>query len=93
MSVFFCACNFGDLINFNKHEHRFINYVSDGNATCTANGTETAKCEKCEETDTREIPDSKTEHSVVNYVSNNDATCTKNGTKTAKCENSSKKIL
>ena len=34
--------------------HSFTNYVSDGNATCTENGTETAKCDHCGESDTRE---------------------------------------
>ena len=87
MSAFFCACDFGDFINPNKHEHSYINYVSDNNATCTANGTETAKCEKCNETNTREEANSKKPHIFVNYVSDNNATCKANGTETAKCEN------
>ena len=33
--------------------HSFTKYVSDGNATCTADGTETAKCDRCDVTDTR----------------------------------------
>ena len=32
--------------------HSFVNYISNGNATCTADGTKTAKCERCTETDT-----------------------------------------
>lgn len=28
--------------------HNFVNYVSDGNATCLQNGTQTAKCEHCD---------------------------------------------
>ena len=32
--------------------HSFTNYVSDGNATCTEDGTKTAKCDRCEATDT-----------------------------------------
>ena len=35
--------------------HSFTNYVSDGNATCEAAGTETAKCDGCDKTDTREM--------------------------------------
>lgn len=81
LSVFCSACDL-----FGKHEHSFINYVPNNDATCTANGTETAKCEGCDETKTREIPNSKKEHSFINYVPNNDATCLKNGTETAKCE-------
>ena len=32
--------------------HSFTNYVSDGNATCTEDGTKTAKCDRCDVTDT-----------------------------------------
>lgn len=34
-------------------QHVFINYKFDNNATCTRNGTETAKCERCAATHTR----------------------------------------
>jgi lysophospholipase L1-like esterase len=37
-----------------KLEHSFTNYVSDNNATYTKNGTETAKCDRCNKTHTRE---------------------------------------
>ncbi len=68
------------------HEHRFINYVSDSDATCTENATETATCEGCAETDTREV-EGTAGHIFVNYVSDNNAGCTKNCTETARCEN------
>ena len=32
--------------------HSFENYISDNNATCAADGTKTAKCERCDMTDT-----------------------------------------
>lgn len=32
--------------------HSFTNYVSDNNATCTADGTKTAKCDRCNATNT-----------------------------------------
>ena len=32
--------------------HSFTNYVSNNDATCTADGTKTAKCDRCDETDT-----------------------------------------
>ena len=32
--------------------HNYVNYISNGNATCTTDGTKTAKCERCTETDT-----------------------------------------
>ena len=65
--------------------HAFVNYVSDNNATCVADGTETAKCERCNETDTRTEVGSMGEHNFIAYVSNNDATCTADGTETASC--------
>ena len=33
--------------------HEFINYVSDNNATCTQDGTKTAKCTRCDATDSK----------------------------------------
>ena len=38
--------------------HSFTNYVSDNNATCKDDGTETAKCDRCDVTDTRTVVDS-----------------------------------
>ena len=32
--------------------HSFTNYVSNGNASCTEDGTKTAKCDRCDVTDT-----------------------------------------
>ena len=77
------GCNVID--SDNHTQHSFTNYVSDNNATCTTDGTETAKCDGCEKTDTRIIADSKLNHNFVDYWTNNDATCTTDGTKTAKC--------
>ncbi|MCQ2526843.1 MAG: hypothetical protein MJ130_08760, partial [Lachnospiraceae bacterium] len=33
--------------------HSFTNYKSDNNATCTLDGTKTAKCDRCDVTDTK----------------------------------------
>ncbi|MGN1347741.1 MAG: leucine-rich repeat domain-containing protein, partial [Acutalibacteraceae bacterium] len=68
--------------------HSFTSYVSNGDATCTADGTKTAKCDReaCDETDTVTDTGSALGHSFTNYVSNGDATCTADGTKTAKCD-------
>ena len=68
-------------------DHVFTNYVSDGNATCAADGTKTAKCDICG-TATDTLPDlgNRAEHTFTNYVSDNNATCTFDGTKTAKCD-------
>lgn len=67
--------------------HVFTAYNYNNDATCVKNGTETAKCDNCTATDTREKANSATGiHKFVNYVSDNNATCTKNGTETAMCE-------
>lgn len=66
--------------------HSFTNYVSNGDATCTADGTKTAKCDRCDVTDTVTDENTKLGHSFTNYVSNGNATCTADGTKTAKCD-------
>ena len=39
--------------------HDFKTYIYDNNATCTQDGTETAKCERCDATDTRTAQGSK----------------------------------
>lgn len=78
-----CAdCNY-----VKPHKHSFTNYIYNYDATCTEDGTETAKCDNCDETDKRIKTDTKTGHSFTNYISNKDFTCTEDGTKTAKCDN------
>ena len=77
-----CGESYGEL-----GDHSFTNYVSNNDATCTADGTKTAKCDNCDATDTVIDEGSMLDHSFTNYVSNNDATCTADGTKTAQCDN------
>ena len=43
-------------------DHDYQNYVSDDNATCTADGTETATCIRCDETNSRMRIDSMLPH-------------------------------
>ncbi len=43
-------------------EHSFTNYVSNGDATCTSDGTKTAKCDNCDATDTVADIGSKKDH-------------------------------
>lgn len=64
-----------------------MTYVSDNNAKCGENGTETATCtrEGCNATDTRELADSALDHSFLTYAPDNNATCLENGTETAIC--------
>ena len=65
--------------------HQFGAYTFNNNATCTQDGTETAKCERCNETDTRTKAGTKLEHLFETYVYNNDATTKADGTETAHC--------
>ena len=45
-----------------KLGHSFTDYKSNEDATCLANGTETAKCDRCDATDTREDDESALGH-------------------------------
>ena len=64
-------------------EHNWGEYTPDGNATCTADGTKTAKCINCPETDTVADVGSALGHSFTDYPSTGDATCTEDGTERA----------
>ena len=67
--------------------HSFTDYESNGDATCQADGTKTAKCDYgCGATDTIADEGSKVSHRFTNYVPNGDADCTQAGTKTAECD-------
>ncbi len=65
--------------------HSFTRYTSNNNATCTQDGTKTAKCDRCSETDTVTDVGSKLGHEFTNYIPDNNATYEKDGTKTAHC--------
>jgi len=45
--------------------HKYTEYVSNDDATCLENGTETAKCDRCSETETREEEGSAKGHNEV----------------------------
>ena len=45
--------------------HKFETYISDNNATCTVDGTKTATCTRCSETDTVTDEGSATGHNMV----------------------------
>ncbi|MBQ7637463.1 MAG: hypothetical protein IJS90_01005, partial [Clostridia bacterium] len=57
--------------------HSFTNYVSDNNATCLEDGTKTAKCDRCDATDTITDEGSATGHTPGETVIENtvDPTC------------------
>ncbi|MGN1118513.1 MAG: hypothetical protein ACI4RU_07855, partial [Acutalibacteraceae bacterium] len=67
--------------------HSFTNYVSNNDATCTEDGTKTAKCDRCDVTDT--IPDtgSATGHAWGEWTVVDAATCTANGSEKRVCSN------
>ena len=59
--------------------HSFLEYVPDGNATCTEDGTQTATCDYgCGETDTIREPDTALGHDDVT-IQGKAATCTEAG--------------
>lgn len=69
------------------HSHSFTNYVSNNDATCQKNGSETAYCDGgCGASDRKVIEGTKTGHSFTNYIYNNNADSKKNGTETAVCD-------
>ena len=80
-------CNHGYIKRLN---HALDGYTYNNDATCTQDGTETAKCIRygqngCDFTHTRTALNTALKHDFQNYIDNNDATCTQDGTETAKC--------
>lgn len=74
-----------------EHSHSFVSYVYNNNATCVTDGTETSKCEYCDETDTRtKLNSANGIHVFEEYYYNHDETCGVDGTETAKCNNCDK---
>ncbi len=70
-----------------SRKHVFEEYVSNGDASCTRDGTKSAKCAYCPVTDTKVDVGTMLPHEYGEYVSNRDATFTSDGTKSAKCHN------
>ena len=69
-------------------EHTFTEYVSNNDATCVEDGTETSTCEHCDETNTRTDVGSRedADHSFPEeFTSDHNATCTADGTKSRAC--------
>ena len=64
-------------------DHSFTDYKSNNDATCTVDGTETAKCDRCEETHTRTEEGSATGHSHTAIVTA--PTCLTEGYTTHTC--------
>lgn len=60
-----------------KKAHSFTNYEITTPATCTTNAVETAKCDNCDATDSREVENSALGHNYVQTVVA--PTCTEKG--------------
>ena len=69
-----------------RARHSFTNYVSNGDATCTEDGTETAACDHpgCSITDTRTVAGSALGHAYRDVVT--PPTCTEQGYTTHTCD-------
>ncbi len=65
--------------------HQYGPFVSDDNATCTKNGTETTVCDNCGKRVSRQVWGSAKGHSWGAYQYNNDAACDADGTETRTC--------
>jgi len=48
--------------------HSFTSFVPDGNATCLSAGTETATCDGCDKTLTRDVEGNVAEHSYIDGI-------------------------
>jgi hypothetical protein len=59
--------------------HSFTNYVSNNNATCTDDGTKTAKCDRCNETDTVTDEGSVLGHDFTDATCVSPRTCKREG--------------
>ena len=65
--------------------HEFTEYVSDQNATCTVDGTKTAKCNYCDVTDTITDEGSALGHDMGEWKTVTAATCTEKGEEKRNC--------
>ena len=71
-----------------KLGHNFLpeNYKYDNNAKCGLDGTKTAKCTRCDVTDTITAEGTALEHQFTKYNETTAATCEKNAEETAECD-------
>ncbi len=73
------GCNYSTYREIKPLGHSFENYIYNNDATCTEDGTETAKCSRCEETDIRVKEDTVLGHEMSFHAQT--ATCTEDGTR------------
>lgn len=69
------------------HEFLDEDYVFNNDAKCEIDGTETAKCTRCDVTDTRTARGTALEHKFTNYKVTKIATCLENAEETSTCDN------
>ena len=65
--------------------HSFVDYISDDNATCTEDGTKTAKCERCDERDIIADAGTAKGHTFGEWAVTTEPTCTEKGEKNRIC--------
>ena len=65
--------------------HSFTDYRSDGNATCTEDGTKTASCDRCDATDTQIDVGSAHGHDFSEWTVVEEATQTSDGLESRSC--------
>lgn len=76
-----CSCGYYAVIKQGATGHSFTNYVSDNNATCTEDGTKTAKCDNCDATKTLPANNTAKGHAPAEAVQENvvNASCSDDG--------------
>ena len=67
--------------------HSFTNYVTDQNAGCLTDGTKTAKCDRCDATDTLVDTGSALGHTYGQWNVTKAPACTEKGTEQRDCAN------
>ena len=80
-----CACGEEETRSIDPLGHSFTNYVYDNNAACTTDGTETAKCDRCDATDTRTAAGTATGHTFSGWQVRTPASCTEKGEEYRAC--------
>jgi len=68
-----------------KSGHTFTTYTSNNDATCSEDGTKSAKCENCDAIDTKIDKDSKKGHTFGEWKIVKEPDCTQAGEKTRSC--------
>ena len=66
--------------------HSFTNYVYNNDEACEKNGTETAKCDNCNSTSTREVPGTALEHDWSDWVVTKEAKAGEEGSREHTCK-------